>query len=72
MKTIVCTKYGPTEVLQLQDVEKLVPRDDNEVLMKVHAATATASALGGRKGDPFLSKFPWASQSPRKTYLDRS
>jgi NADPH:quinone reductase-like Zn-dependent oxidoreductase len=44
MKAVVCTRYGPPEVLQLKDVAKPIPLD-NEVCIHVHATAVTASDI---------------------------
>ena len=49
MKAIVCTKYGPPEVLQLEEVEKPTPKN-NEVLIKIYATAVTVSDCIVRSG----------------------
>ena len=49
MKAVVFTEYGPPDVLDLKDISKPIPKDD-EVLIRVH--TATVASLTGRTGKP--------------------
>jgi NADPH:quinone reductase-like Zn-dependent oxidoreductase len=68
MKAIVCTKYGPPDVLQLQEVEKPVPKD-NEVLIKVHATTVTTAEMATRKGEPLIVRFFSGLTKPKDNIL---
>ena len=56
VKAIVCTKYGPPDVLQLKEVEKPAPKD-NEMLVRIYATTVTKAETYLRKGSPFISRF---------------
>ena len=56
MKAIVYTKYGSPDVLQLKDVEKPTPRD-NEVLIKIHAASVNAFDWHFLTADIFLIRL---------------
>jgi NADPH:quinone reductase-like Zn-dependent oxidoreductase len=56
MKAIVNTKYGPPEVVQLREIEKPVPKE-NEVLIKVQATTVNRTDCGFRSAEYFISRF---------------
>ncbi|HZW84581.1 MAG TPA: NAD(P)-dependent alcohol dehydrogenase, partial [Nitrososphaerales archaeon] len=73
MRAIVCPRYGPPEVLQLVEIEKPVPKEQ-EVLVHVHAATVMAGdcELRGLKGSPMwqiLLRLGFGIRSPRRKVL---
>ncbi|MCP4762830.1 MAG: NAD(P)-dependent alcohol dehydrogenase [archaeon] len=72
MKAIVWTNYGPPDVLQLKEVEKPIPMD-NEVLVRVHAATVTAGdcelrSLKFSRALSFLMRLGFGYKEPTKQY----
>jgi NADPH:quinone reductase-like Zn-dependent oxidoreductase len=67
MKAIVYTKYGSPEALQLEDVAKPTPKDD-EVLIKVRAVSVNRSDWEGLRGKPLYARIG-GLQRPRQQIL---
>ncbi len=73
MKAIVCTKYGPPDVLKLKDVERPVPKN-NQILIKIVATSVTAAdyrirGLNVPTGFGLLMRIVMGFRKPRKRIL---
>ena len=68
MKAIVYAKYGSADVLHLEEVEKPAPKDD-EVLVKVHAASVNDWDLGLLRGKPFANRLIFGLLRPKVRIL---
>jgi len=68
MKAVICTKYGPPDVLKLEEVEKPTPKD-NEVLIRINATTVTSGDSRIRQADLFLIRLIFGFTKPRNNIL---
>ena len=66
MRAVVHEKYGSPDVLELKEVQKPVP-DDDQVLIKIRAASLNFSNLVLLKGEPFLARFVFGLRKPKFT-----
>jgi NADPH:quinone reductase-like Zn-dependent oxidoreductase len=64
LKAIVSNKYGSPDVLELKEIEKPTPLD-NQVLVKVQAASLNFGNLVLLKGEPFLARFAFGLRKPK-------
>jgi NADPH:quinone reductase-like Zn-dependent oxidoreductase len=56
MKAVVFDRYGPPDVLRVEEIERPKPKED-EVLVKVRATTVNRTDCGFRAAEPFFSRF---------------
>ena len=68
MRAVVHDRYGPPEVLRLEDVERPVPKDD-EVLVRIHATTVNRTDCGLRSAEYFISRFITGLVRPKRGIL---
>jgi NADPH:quinone reductase-like Zn-dependent oxidoreductase len=56
VRAVVYDRYGPADVLRIEEVDRPVPKQD-EVLIKVHASTVNRTDTGLRSAEYFISRF---------------
>ncbi len=70
MKAIVRTKYGPTDILQLNGVPKPTPKD-YEVLEKIYATTVKRTDCAFLRGNQFINRLVSGLFKPKKNAMAR-
>jgi NADPH:quinone reductase-like Zn-dependent oxidoreductase len=65
VRAVVHDRYGPPEVLRIEEVERPVPKED-EVLVKVHATTVTRTDCGFRAAKPFFARVFTGLRRPKR------
>ena len=68
MKAIVLTEYGSPDVLELRDINRPEVQD-NEVLVRVHAASVHAGDYFTMRGTPFAVRLAFGLSKPKENYV---
>jgi NADPH:quinone reductase-like Zn-dependent oxidoreductase len=68
MRAVVHDRYGPPEVLRLDEVERPAPAED-EVLVRIHATTVNRTDCGLRSAKPFITRFFTGLRRPKRRIL---
>lgn len=75
MNAVICKKYGPPEVLKIEEVEKPIPKD-NEVLVKIHASTVIVADVILRSGMKdfslairFVARMMFGLRKPKRSII---
>ncbi len=68
MKAVVAKKYGPPEILQIKEVEKPIPKE-NEVLIRVRATSVNRTDCANLLAKPFIMRFVLGFFKPKNSIM---
>jgi NADPH:quinone reductase-like Zn-dependent oxidoreductase len=65
MKAVICDRYGPPEILRIEEVERPVPEAD-QLLVEIHASTVNRSDAHARAGTPLIARLFQGVRRPKR------
>ena len=65
MRAVIADRYGPPDILRIEEVERPVPKED-ELLVRIHASTVNRSDAHNRAGTPFVTRFFQGLRRPKR------